>query len=159
MLKIVYTFFLGLLLALFVGLGIATFYPGPKAPEYPVPTISTRDNGPSDDQLKAERDFSEKQRQYQDAYQSYNRNVSVIAVVAAVILMVVSLVFEQRIKIIADGVLLGGLFLVLYSIGRGFASEDTKYTFAVVAVGVAVALYLGYHRFLRVPAPAKLKGK
>lgn len=31
--KIVYTFFLGALLALFVGLGIQTFYPGPEMPE------------------------------------------------------------------------------------------------------------------------------
>ena len=34
--KIVYTFFLGALLALFVGLGIQTFYPGTSRPPGPV---------------------------------------------------------------------------------------------------------------------------
>ncbi len=35
MLKFVYSFFLGLLLVIFVGMGVATFYESPKAPEYP----------------------------------------------------------------------------------------------------------------------------
>ena len=35
-LKLVYTIFIGVLLAIFVGVGIAAFYPGPQYPEPPI---------------------------------------------------------------------------------------------------------------------------
>ena len=41
-LKIIYTLFLALLVALFVGLGIDAFYPGPVMPEEPVHEPSAR---------------------------------------------------------------------------------------------------------------------
>jgi hypothetical protein len=59
------------------------------------------------------------------------------------------MIFEDKIKIMADGVMLGGLFTLLYSLGRGFASESSKYVFAVTTMGLAIVLYLGYHRFVR----------
>ena len=65
--------------------------------------------------------------------------------------LAISLAFEKKIKVIADGIMLGGLFSVLYSLGRSFASEDSKYTFVVVTIGLIVAIYLGYHRFIRAP--------
>ncbi len=80
----------------------------------------------------------------------YNRNVSIITLSTAMVLLAASLAFEKKIKIIADGVLLGGVFTLLYSLGRSFASGDTKYTFADVSIGLAVAIYLGYHRFVKV---------
>lgn len=44
--------------------------------------------------------------------------------------------------------MLGGLFTLFYSIGRGFASEDSKYMFIMVSVGLLLVLFLGYHRFV-----------
>ena len=87
--------------------------------------------------------------EYNRKMKPYNRNVSAVTLSAAVILLTVSLAFEKKIKIIADGIMLGGVFTLLYSLGRSFASEDTKYTFVVVSVGLIVAIYLGYHRFIK----------
>lgn len=147
-LKLVYTFFLGILLAIFVGVGINTFYPGPKAPEYPAGEM-IYDKEPTDDQRAKEREYETRAQQYREESKPYNRNVSIITLVSAVALLGVSLVYEKKIKVLADGVMLGGLFTLIYSIGRGFASEDSKYVFAMVTVGLAVVLYLGYHRFIR----------
>ena len=147
-LKLVYTFFLGLLLAIFVGVGINTFYPGPKAPEYPTTSFSY-EKEPSEEEKQKQKEFDQKNAEYFEKEKPYSRNVSIAALVAGVVLLAISLVYERRIKIIADGVLLGGLFTLLYSIGRGFASEDTKYNFVVVTIGLLIALYLGYHRFVR----------
>jgi hypothetical protein len=148
-LKLVYTFFLGLLLAIFVGVGINTFYESPQYPEYPNDFTAFRDDGPTKEQSAQEAEFDKQLRQHDESAKPYNRNVSIITLVSAVALMAISLAFEKRIKQIADGIMLGGLFTLLYSLGRGFASEDSKYIFVAVTVSLAAVLYLGYHRFVR----------
>jgi len=153
-LKIVYTFFLGIILALFVGLGIRTFYAPPEPPQFPTSQI-TKAN-PTDEELAEQ---AKQQQEYERAFQAYdeqnsiyNRNVSTISLVASVALLALSLLLEKRNRVLANGILLGGLFTLLYSIGRGFASQDTLMTFIAVSVGLAVALFLGYRRFFEKPA-------
>jgi len=146
--KLVYTFFLGVLLAIFIGVGIETFYPSPTSPEYPA-ELSTYGKEMTDVQLQKQQEYDESQRIYMDSLEPYNRNVSIIALVSSVVLLAVSLFIEKRlIKVIADGVMLGGLFMLLYSLIRGFAAQDSKYVFIVAAVGLVIAIYLGYHRFV-----------
>lgn len=146
-LRLVYTFFLGILLSIFVGVGISAFYPAPDVPEYPV-ELNNFEKEPTQEQEALFNEFDEQMRQHEEDLKPYNRNVSILTLGAAVILLIVSLVYEKRIKLIADGVLLGGLFILLYSIGRGFASDNQKYVFLVVSIGLAIVLYLGYHRFV-----------
>ena len=146
--KLVYTFFVGLLLAIFVGVGISTFYESPKVPQWPT-ELNTLGREPTPEQVKLQRDFDKKTEQHNKVMKPYNRNVSIMTLVAAVAFLVISLAYEKKIKIIADGIMLGGLFTLLYSIGRGFASEDSKYSFLTVTVGLIVVFYLGYHRFIK----------
>lgn len=148
LLQTVYSFFVGVLLVLFVGVGISAFYTAPKAPTYPT-ELNTLGKEPTSAQIAQEREFEAKMRQHDEIMKPYNRNVSVMTLAAAVIFLVISLVYEKRIKILADGVLLGGLFTLIYSIGRGFASENNKYVFAIVTVSLAIVLFQGYHRFVR----------
>ena len=107
MLKFVYTFFLGLLLAIFVGFGIATFYPAPKMPEYP--HVLQKPLGPgesySTEQKQADADYQKQSQGYGTMSAIYNRNVSIIALIAAVIFLIVSLGLHTRITILADGLL------------------------------------------------------
>jgi hypothetical protein len=146
--KLVYTFFLGILLTIFIGVGTSTFYPGPKTIEYPT-TLNTPSIGPTSDQIALRKNYNTNMQRYNNAIKTYDRNVSIITLGGAIIFLVISLIYEKKIKIISDGIMLGGLFTLLYSIERGFASQDTKYTFLTVTVGLLVALYLGYHRFVR----------
>lgn len=146
-LKLVYTFFLGILLAIFVGVGIDTFYSPPPAPKYPI-ELNTYGKELNREQQAKQREFDKKQDAYQEKMKPYNRNVSMITLVAAVVLLAISIVSEKKIRIISDGVMLGGLFTLLYSLGRGFASENSKYVFVIVSIGLVVVLYLGYHRFV-----------
>ena len=151
-LKIVYTFFLGIILALFVGLGIQTFYPAPEYPtsiEAPVP-----DKGePTQADQQKDAEFQQQQeaafREYEEKSEIYNRNVSTIALVAAVAFLGLSLLLEKRNLVLANGVMLGGLFTLLYSFGRGLISGNTAMTFIAVCVGLVVVLFLGYRRFLQ----------
>lgn len=149
-LKLVYTFFLGLLLAIFIGVGISTFYTAPEPPEYPAELTEVYKEF-DEEQLSRQTEYDESLRTFEEEQMApYNRNVSIITLTAAILLMVLSMVLEnKKMKVIADGVMLGGLFTLFYSLGRGFASQDSRYNFLTVSVGLAVVLYLGYRRFVQ----------
>lgn len=151
-LKIIYTFFLGLLIAIFIGVGINTFYPGPKQPQFPI-ELNSYGKELTKEETVVQRNWEKQMELHNQRMKPYNRNVSILTLIAAVILLTISMIYEKRIKIISDGVMLGGLFTLLYSLGRGFASENSKYVFLVVSIGLVIVLYLGYHRFVREHVP------
>ena len=149
--KIVYTFFLGALLAVFVGLGIETFYPGPERPEFPAvleyPAVPAESAGITEEEREAQERYGRQMQRREERQQTYNRNVGVLALAGAGLQLVLSLVFEKRNKVLTNGVMLGGLFTLIYAVGRSFASSGTTVTFVAVTVGLAVVLFLGFRRF------------
>lgn len=154
-LKIVYTLFIGVLLAIFVGVGIAAFYPSPEPPEtpllielYELPTEPSCDPTISAQLEKEQKEFNEALKIFEEKLEKYNRNVSIIALIAAILVLIISLTLFRQILIIADGLLLGGVITLLYSVVRVFGSGDDKLRFLVVSVGLAVSLILGYLKFI-----------
>lgn len=159
MLKFVYSFFLGLLLVVFVGMGVASFYPAPDAPEYPrsLETASVRPDGYTDEQRAADEKYQADSKDYSARINDYNRNVSMIVLAAAVILVVLGLTMHAKTDVIADGLLLGGTFTLLYSIGRSFAGGDPKYSFMVTSVGLIITMVVGYLKFISPQEVSKKK--
>lgn len=154
MLKVIYSLFLGIILAVFVGVGIATFYSAPEYPDYPE-SLERVDSPELTEEQKAIQHTYEGTVEYVEAeLDDYNRNVSVIATIVAVLFMAIGLIYAHKIDVIADGILLGGIFTLLYGLGRGLASGDEIFRFLVVTVGVAAAIGIGYWRFVK-NAPAK----
>lgn len=162
MLRVLYVFFTGLLLATFVGVGIAAFYPAPELPEYPEELERVNiciDNGrcptfegysdPSEQQQITADEHEAELKAYDEAMQAYARNVSITSFVIALIFAIIGLATEKQLKLISDGVLLGGLFTLVYGIGWGFATEDDVYRFVVVTIGLIVVLVLGYLKFVK----------
>lgn len=153
-LKFIYTIFLGIFLATFVGVGIAAFYPGPKFPEQPVllkycsPEIAKDVTKYEEFKAQAEK-FDKEEKSFQVNSQAYSRNVSIYSLFAAIILVVLSLTLLRAILLIADGLLLGGVLTLLYSVVRGFGTEDNMFRFIVVSVGLIVSLFLGYVKFIK----------
>jgi len=150
MIKPIYTIFLALIIALFVGLGIGTFYPGPEAPQYPIELEQVEDcceETPEQQALRIE--FNQALRQYEEEFKSYSRTVSIISLASAIVILILSLTLLVKIKMIADGILLGGVFVTLYGIIRGLMTEDPQFRFIIVTVGPIVALVLGYIKFIR----------
>jgi len=150
MIKPIYTLFLALLIALFVGLGIDTFYPGPEAPRYPLELEQVKVGCEETiEQQTLRKEFNEAQEKFIEEFKPYSRNVSIISLVASIIILVLSLTLLAKIKMIADGILLGGVFLTAYSIMRGFMSESSEFRFLIITVGLIIALALGYLKFIR----------
>ncbi len=151
MIKALYPIFLAIFIALFVGLGIAAFYPAPKQPEFMNSFYGPKGmNETVTEAEKAEITQNEQQfKEYQNQEKTYSRNVSIIAIVVSLLLLVFSLTLLARIDLISDGSLLGGILVLLYGIVRGFVSESDKFRFLIVSIGLIVALVVGYFKFMR----------
>ena len=96
-----------------------------------------------------EKEFAQAQEKYMEESKPYNRNVSIISLVASIIILVLSLTLLTKIRMIADGILLGGVFTTTYSIIRGFSSGNAQFRFLIVIIGLIIALALGYLKFIR----------
>ncbi len=146
-LKIIYTVFLALMVALFVGLGIDVFFPGPSEPEYPLELEKFDPSSREATDLRVE--FEKKQRQFEKDFKAYNRKVSIISLTAAILILISSLTFLSKTRIIAEGVLLGGVFVTCYAIIRGMMTDDSRFRFLVVTFGLLIAMILGYLKFIK----------
>ena len=146
----IYKVFIGLLLATFVGVGIAAFAPEPRFPEPPAsmrgPAVGAQ---PSPEAQREFEEFDRTSRAFRAEMAAYSRNVSVISAVAAIIMLVLSLTVLRLIPVFSDGFLLGGVLTFAYSVARGFGAEDNTFRFVIVSVGLLIALALGYLRFVK----------
>ena len=79
----------------------------------------------------------------------YNRNVALIAIAASITTLLISLTLFKKILLIADGLLLGGVMTLVYSIIRGIASGDDKFRFIIVAISFVISLILGYIKLVK----------
>jgi hypothetical protein len=149
-LEFTYTIFLSLMVVLFFGLGVSAFYPAPTSPDYPSSlTMPVKDDVMDQRTIDAQADYEKTYEKYQNDMSTYNRNVSIIILVLAIGTTVISLIFLENMHVISNGLLLGGVFTLIYSMGRGFATDDTQFRFVMVSVGLVIALILGYIKFIR----------
>ncbi len=155
--KVIYTFLLGIFVAVFVGVGIAAFYPELKYPEPPVALKYC-----SSEMIKGEEQYAEfkaeaekfntVENDYRVKSQIYNKNVSIISLIASILIVIASLTLFKKIYVIADGLLLGGVLTLIYSVIRGFGADDNMFRFIIVSIGLFISLFLGYIKFIK---PAK----
>lgn len=131
-LRVLYSIGLGIIIVLFVGLGIATFYPAP-------------DMGSWNDLAATAREAA--REAHQAAVEEYNRNVTVAALVSALLILGASIWSESRKPLFAGGFLVGGMLTLIYGLMRGLTSGVTAVAFFSVAVGLLVVVYLGHQRF------------
>ena len=165
-LQLIFSFFLGVLLVVFVGVGVYTFYPGPwesDTPDQERLDELRRDQeeywgqGPEGEKLSAAEEaemeavrdeMDEIQDRIDEEASVWGRNTSIVLIVFATLLMGISLVLPDRMRVISNGVLLGGLFSVVYGTGWSFVGGDSIARFAVVSVAVILTLVFGYVRFV-----------
>lgn len=148
-LHVLYAVFIGAFLALFVGFGIAAFYEAPERPELSPPAATME---PDSSLQESEDNYDQYQQQnekYEDEMESYNTTVSGIAVGTALVVFLISLFAARGIPVIADGLLFGGAFTLLYGVGRSFTVSDPQVPFLMLAVALPIVLLVGYMRFYR----------
>jgi hypothetical protein len=153
LIKALYIIAIGLLIAAFIGFGIDTFYPSPKMPEYPTELQYQTSDKLSSAQQQKQKDYDNQMKDYQKKTSDYNQNLSVILIAFAVVILAASLAGLAKLDVIGDGATLGGVFTLLYGIGRAFGSEEAKFRFIAVTAALVIILGLTYWRFLKTQFP------
>lgn len=74
--------------------------------------------------------------------------------------MAVSLIRADHLPVISNGLLLGGVFTMVYGVGWIVATDTSVARFFVMTAALAITLGLGYVRFARAQAtaPARVSG-
>ena len=152
LLKTLYALAIALLVVAFVGFGISAFYPEPEFPQ-PPPELQfgefPTEEGPTDDEKKLMIEQQEQEEAFQERLSDYNRVISSISIGLAVLLLVGSLLWISGVPVIGDGVTLGAVFTLFYGLIRALMTQDERFRFVAVAVGLAVVLAFVYWRFVR----------
>ena len=173
--RVLYSIFLGLLVALFVGWAMASLFPTPNwDTEYPnLEQYKEQPAPPSEQELsvltfdqrvarmqefdagKAAYDewkagYDEKQKEFNDKMEKQGRNVALYSLVIAVIVTGASLWYSGRLQVITEGMLLGGIFTLIYSIGWTMARAP-KIAVLTVGISLLVTIVIGYMKFAKKP--------
>jgi hypothetical protein len=161
-LRIIFSFFLGLMLTAFIGVGVYTFHAPPEQFEHQIRDLSRREqairlSGPANELTAAERDqIQDIDRQRSElvdaaaeARKPWVRSTSVVLIVLATLAMAISLVRADQLPVISNGLLLGGVFTMLYGVGWIVATDSSITRFLVMSAALVITLGLGYTRFVR----------
>ena len=159
-LQVIFSFFLGLMVLAFIGIGVNTFYPSQdqerqdkiqklyQKTEYQKdPTTLTPEQQKERDKVQAEIDKLEKENRAASAV--WSRNTSIVLILFATAVMATSLIRSDQLRVISNGLLLGGIFTMLYGTGWAVASGESLVRFAVIVFALAMTLGLGYFKFVR----------
>lgn len=165
-LQFIFSLFLGVLLVVVVGVGVWTFYSEPDLSDDPAQERV--------DELMREQDriyrasegkvltpaqekrveaineeMEDLQKDLQSSRDDWARNTSIILLAFATVLMAISLTLPEAMKVFSNGLLLGGMFTLIYGTGWSFAGGDSRARFWVVLVALLLSVGFGYLRFIR----------
>jgi hypothetical protein len=170
-LQAIFAIFLGLMITAVVGVGVYTFHPSPAdAIQEQVDALyqqrgqidgcggSTPSQCRSWDQLSADEraqveaidsQVQDLQEQAQSEREAWSQTTSIVLIGIATGLMAISLLLGESLTVLSNGILLGGLFTMLYGVGWGIASGNSMTRFVVLVVALLASLGLGYLKFVR----------
>jgi hypothetical protein len=162
-LRVIFAFFLGLMVTAFIGVGVYTFYP-PGLEAFEEQSRELRDRQQEVRDARGSAGLTEEQQvelsalteelhqadqKMREHQESWARMTSIILVIFATLVMAVSLVRADRLPVISNGLLLGGVLTMLYGTGWTLASGDSRARFWVMSIALLITLLLGYLRFVR----------
>lgn len=162
-LQIIFSFFLGLMITAFIGVGVWTFYPSPAEDiqdridelyqqRESIAGFKSPDDMSSSDEKKVKEldaEIAELQRDMDDQMEPWGRNTSIILVTFATLIMSISLIRAEQLRVISNGLLLGGVFTMLYGTGWSIATGTSYVRFGVITAATIITIGLGYARFVR----------
>jgi len=162
MLRTIFAFFLGLMLTAFVGVGVYTFHPPPQRFDNELRDLgrkeqAVRDARAPNELTSADRDSLQAMERRRNALIDaaaaaripWARTTSITLIVVATLAMAASLMGADRLHVISNGLLLGGVFLMLYGVGWIIATDTSVARFVVITIALAITLALAYARFAR----------
>jgi hypothetical protein len=161
-LRTIFSFFLGLMFTLFVSIGVYTFHPPPAKYDAQIKELKQneqeiRASRPSSELTAEEheqiQDLSRQRMELADANEEARKpwllSSSIILIVFSTLALVVSLVRSEQLHVISNGLLLGGVFTMLYGVGWIAFTGVSVVRFGVMTIALVITVGLGYVRFVR----------
>jgi hypothetical protein len=162
-LQTIFGFFLGLMVTSFIGVGVYTFYPPADRPfRDQIVNLEHKQQEihllrPATELSDAERariqqlqqEISSLRDQSRIASERWVLRTSIILIAFATLVMAVSLLKAVQLPVISNGLLLGGVFTMIYGVCWIVATDTSRLRFFVMTVALAITLGLGYIRFVR----------
>ena len=161
-LQTIFSIFLGLMLTVFFGIGVYTYHPPPTQFTDQIKELDKQEQvikttkkageltGSDRDQLE---DIALKRRELmiaaEDARKPWCLSTSIILIVFSTLTLVVSLLRAVQLQVVSNGLLLGGVFTMLYGMGWIAFAGTSTIRFLVMTAALIVTLVLGYVRFVR----------
>jgi hypothetical protein len=169
-LRTIFSFFLALMVTAFVGVGVYTFHGPPEQFQTQIRDLhrqeqAIRDSRGPNELTPADREQiqaivtqrNELMDTTEAARENWGRSTSIILMALATLAMAISLVRADQLPVVSNGLLLGGVFTMLYGVGWIVATDRSVARFFVMTVALGLTLALGYVRFVRhrtvAPAP------
>lgn len=168
-LQTIFSFFLGLMVLAFIAVAVNTFYPSPSdthakeiqaiqqkmdalnVKQAPGGTLTPAESAELA-QLQAQ--MNQVQNEISREMETWGLYTSIILIVYATVVMSVSLVRSEQLRVISNGLLLGGLFSMVYGAGWVIFSGTSAARFIVILFAFAITIALGYAKFVRGRPPA-----
>lgn len=161
-LSTIFAIFLGLMVTAFIGVGVYTYYPEPDTfnerineldrQHQAIASSKTPDALTADDRSRMQLLVDERNRlqdELRRAREAWGRRTSIILIALATLTMAVSILGAARLPVVSNGLLLGGVFTMLYGVGWIIATDTSTARFLVITAALAITLGLGYLRFVR----------
>lgn len=161
-LQIIFSIFLGIMVMAFIGVGVYTFYPTPDPvgqeelqelyrqqediQRFKDPTALT--DAERDRLAAVQADIRKVEDRLEAQREVWGRNTSIILIAFATLTMAISLVRAEQLPVISNGLLLGGVFTMIYGVGWIVATGTSYARFVVMTVALVITLVLGYVRFV-----------
>jgi len=161
-LRTIFSIFLGLMLTAFFGIGVYTFHPPPtqfvdqikdlNQQEQIIKTTKKASELTNSDRDQLE-EIALKRRELmiaaEEAREPWCLSTSIVLIILSTVTLVVSLVRAVQLQVVSNGLLLGGIFTMLYGIGWITFTGTSIIRFLVMTAALMVTLVLGYVRFVR----------
>jgi len=161
-LQIIFSIFLGIMVMAFIGVGVYTFYPTPDPvgqeelqelyrqqediQRFKDPTALT--DAERDRLAAVQADIRKVEDRLEAQREVWGRNTSIILIAFATLTMAISLIRADQLPVISNGLLLGGVFTMIYGVGWIVATGTSYARFVVMTVALVITLALGYVRFV-----------
>ncbi len=141
--RFLYATAIALFLALTIGFGTLTFYPGPDRPEYPLSAeIRKPDGTPTPQETAAMRQYEEDSRRFQDQERVHHRNVLLVVTGLAALALLVGVIASSALDVLRVGFMLGALFSVFWALtyGASAAGQGAIFVAALLVLVLLAAL-------------------
>ena len=132
---------LGIVIALFVGVGISLFYPEPS---YPSELMTFSNSEPTDAEAEAS---NLAYMEFERERQLHSGVVGVVAIALSVLLMVGSMFLAKKNDVVSQGLLVGGLLLICYGATQAISSGNMMVAFISIGAGLVVLIVFILKRF------------